>query len=124
MKFKKSIIIFIHAFIGWVLCGLTMAVGSSVTSMENTLIIHVVAVPIIFVIISWNYFKRFHYTSPLVTALIFLSFILVVDFFVVAMLIQKNFNMFKSFIGTWLPFIFIFVSTFATGYVSKKCAKN
>jgi hypothetical protein len=37
------------------------------------------------------------------------------DFFVVAMLINRSFEMFTSFLGTWLPFTLIFASTYFTG---------
>jgi hypothetical protein len=37
------------------------------------------------------------------------------DFFIVAMLINRNFEMFASLLGTWIPFALIFVSTFLTG---------
>jgi hypothetical protein len=43
------------------------------------------------------------------------------DFFVVAILIQRSLEMFASVLGTWIPVALIFLSTYLTGlYVSKK----
>ncbi len=64
---------------------------------------------------SLLYFRRFHYTAPLQTALLFLGFVVFMDVFVVALLIQKSFEMFTSLLGTWIPFALIFLSTYLTG---------
>jgi hypothetical protein len=37
------------------------------------------------------------------------------DFFVVATLILRSFEMFTSLLGTWIPFTLIFTSTWLTG---------
>lgn len=121
MGIRKVIIILIHAFIIWAICAATMGIGMAVTSVENTLIIHVIAAPIISVIMSLIYFKKFNYTTPLQTAILFLSFVFFMDAFVVALLILKSFEMFASFLGTWIPFALIFLSTYLTGlYVRKR----
>lgn len=117
MTIKKLAIILFHAFIGWVLCAATIYVGRSVTSMQTTLIIHVIAAPIYFVILSWIYFTRFNYTRPLQTALIFMGFIITGDFFVFALLINRSLAMFASLLGTWIPFALIFAFTYLTGWI-------
>ncbi len=117
MNAKKLGVILLHAFIGWILCAATIYIGKSVTSMQTTLVIHAIAAPIYFILLSWFYFTRFHYTSPLVTALIFLGFIVTGDFFVFALLINRSLEMFASLIGTWIPFALIFASTYLTGWI-------
>ena len=117
---KRTFIIFLHAFVGWAICGAIIGIGFSLTTESNTLIIHACAVPIVFGVIAWNYFRRFHYTSPFITACIFLGFIAGTDFFLVALLIQKSFVMFSSIIGTWIPFLSIFLSTYLAGIFTKK----
>ena len=92
-----------------------MGIGMAVTSLQTTLILHAIGGPIGFIIISLFYFKKFDYTSPLQTAILFVAFVVFVDFFGVALLIEKNFAMFKSVIGTWLPFSLIFLATYFTG---------
>ena len=115
MTFKKTIIVLAHAFIGWVLCAATMGIGMSLTSLNNALIIHAIAAPVFFAGISLIYFRKFNYTTPLQTAFIFIAFVVAMDFFVVAMLINRSFEMFTSLLGTWIPFTLIFISTYLTG---------
>ncbi len=114
---KKALILFIFAFIGWGLCGAIIGIGRQTTSMQNTLILHAIGVPIIFTGLSLIYFRLFNYTSSLLTAVIFLCFAIGMDFFVVAMLIEKSAAMFTSVLGVWIPFGLIFASTYLTGYL-------
>ena len=114
---KSLIIILIHAFIGWALCGAVMGIGMQVTSMERTLIIHAIGAPIFFGIVSLIYFRKFNFTTPFQTAIIFLVFVIFMDFFIVALLIEKSLEMFKSILGVWLPFTLIFISTYLTGLI-------
>jgi len=106
------VVILVFAFIGWAACGATMGVGMALTSIDATLIIHAIGAPIYFIILSLIYFKKFNYTKPIATAALFISFVIIVDFFLIALIINKSLDMFRSFLGTWLPFILIFVSTF------------
>ena len=115
MDLKKVLIILAHAFVGWALCGATMVIGMATMSIEDALIIHAIGAPIYFTILSLVYFNKFNYTSPVLTALIFVGFVIVVDFFVVALLINRSLDMFASLLGTWIPFALIFTSTYLTG---------
>jgi hypothetical protein len=115
MNIGKIIIIFVHAFIGWALCAATISIGMAITSTENALIIHAIGAPVFFTVVSLVYFRKFNYTTPFQTAIIFLGFVITVDFFVVALLINRSMNMFASLLGTWIPFALIFISTFVTG---------
>ncbi len=117
---SRSIVILAHAFAGWALCGAIIGIGREITSLENTLIIHAIGAPIIFAAISLNYFKKFSYTNPLQTAVIFVSFVIFMDFFIIALMVEKSFDMFKSILGTWIPFILIMLSTYLTGIYSLK----
>ena len=117
----KSVVILLHGFIIWSLCGVVMGVGMSTTSLKNALIIHAIAAPIIAILISAIYFKKFNYTTALQTAIIFVAIAIILDIFIVSMLINKSFEMFESFLGTWLVFILIFIATYLTGkYIRKK----
>lgn len=113
-------IILIHAFIGWVICAAIMGIGMQVFILHTTLVIHAIGGPLAFAIISFHYFKRFGYTTPLQTAMIFIGFIVFMDFFLVALVIEKSLAMFQSVLGTWLPFVLIFLATFFTGLMTKK----
>jgi len=103
------------AFIGWIACGATMGIGMALTTLDITLIIHAIGAPIYFIILSFLYFRKLNYTSPIVTAIIFLGLVILIDFFFVALVINRSLDMFHSFLGTWLPFILIFLATFITG---------
>jgi len=117
MNVKKALIILIHAFVGWALCGATIGIGRAVTSMSATLVIHVIAAPIIFALLSFIYFKKFGYTGPLMTAIIFVVFVIGMDAGLVAPVFEKSYEMFRSLIGTWIPFVLIFISTYLTGHL-------
>jgi hypothetical protein len=120
MNIRKFITILIHAFVGWAVCAATMGIGMTATSLQNTLIAHAIGAPIYFALVSLLYFKKFNYTTPLQTAMIFIGFVMVVDFFVVALLINRSLEMFASLLGTWIPFALIFASTYLTGlYIVK-----
>lgn len=123
MNMKKIVIIFVHVFIGWVLCAATMGIGMATMTLKKTLIVHAIGSPIFFAVISLNFFRKFNYTTPLQTAMIFVDFVIAVDFFVVALLINRSLEMFVSLIGTWIPFALIFASTYLTGISVLKNAK-
>lgn len=107
----------LFAFIGWSLCGAVMGIGTQITNLDNTLIIHLIAAPVIFIVLSIIYFKSADSFNVLAVARFFTLFVILVDFFVVALLIEKNFDMFESAVGTWIPFILIYFSTYITGNV-------
>lgn len=115
MNARKLITILVHAFVGWALCAATMGIGIAVTTVENALIFHAIGAPVFFSIVSSIYYRRFNYTTPVLTAAIFTGFVMVVDFFVVALLINRSLEMFASVLGTWVPFALIFASSYLTG---------
>ena len=117
-KTKHLIIPILLGLLGWALCGAIMFIGMAVTDIQTTLIIHAIGAPIIFVLISWLYFKRYNYTTPIQTAILFIGVVIFMDFFLVALLINKSLDMFQSPIGTWIPFGLIFLSTYLTGRFS------
>lgn len=115
MNTRKVLIILAHAFVGWALCTASMMIGMATMSIDSALIVHAIGAPIFFTVVSLVYFNRFNYTSPLRTALIFVSFVIVVDFFLIALIINRSLEMFASPLGTWIPFALIFTSTYVTG---------
>ena len=115
MNTRKLITILAHAFTGWALCFATMGIGMATTSLDNALIIHAVAAPIIFGVVAWIYYSKFDYTTPLLTALIFVGFVIAADFFIVALVINRSLAMFASLLGAWIPFSLIFLSTYLVG---------
>ena len=115
LNLSRVVTILALGLVGWALCGAIMFVGMTVTSLQTTLIVHAIAAPIIFAAISWFYFTRLDYTSPLSTAIAFLLIVMAMDFFLVALVINRSLEMFQSLLGTWVPFALIFLSKCFTG---------
>ena len=124
MNTRKVLIILAHAFVGWALCTASMLIGMATMSIEGALIVHAIAAPVIATIVSLVYFNKFNYTSPLTTALIFVSFVIVVDFFLIALIINRSLEMFASPLGTWIPFALIFAATYVTGTLVNRSAQQ
>jgi len=114
---RQILAIGVFGLVGWALCGAIMFIGMEVTSMQTTLMVHAVGAPVIFAIISWIYFTRFHYTTPLQTAFIFLGIVMFMDFFLVALVINQSLDMFQDPLGTWIPFALLFFATYLTGLI-------
>lgn len=111
----RYIPVIIFGLVGQLGCWGLMIGGQAITTLDNALIIHALGAPIVFGVLSYIYFKKFNITSPLQTAFIFVAIVVLLDFFVVALLINRNFEMFFSPIGTWIPFTLIFSSTYLIG---------
>ncbi len=116
----KLVTIFVHAFAGWALCAATMGIGLATMSLQNALIVHAIGAPIFFTGVSLLYFKKFNYTKPFQTALMFVGFVIAMDFLVVALLITRSLEMFASLLGTWIPFALIFTATYVTGIYTRR----
>jgi hypothetical protein len=114
-QIKRFGVVLGFALIAQMLCWAIMVIGQMVTSMENTLIAHAIGAPIIAIVVSSIYYHKFNYTTPLQTALVFVSVVILMDVFIVALLIEKSFEMFTSPIGTWIPISSIFLATYLTG---------
>lgn len=117
--FAKSAIITGYALIGWLYCAALIGIGRQFMSLHATLILHAIGAPLGFSLVSFLYFKRFAFTSPLQTAFLFLGIVVTMDVFVVALLLEKSFAIFTSIISTWLPFALIFSATYLTGTLTK-----
>jgi len=112
---RHAAVIVAFAVVGWALCAASIGIGFVVMTQTMALIVHAIVAPVVFAGLSWVYFTRFAYTTPLVTATLFLAVVGALDLLVVAFLILRSFAMFGSFLGTWLPFLLIFTATWATG---------
>ena len=97
-----------------------MGIGMAVTSLDAALSIHLAAAPLFAAVVSYAYFRRWGYTGALVTALVVIGVIVLLDFFLVALAINRSLDMFRSARGTWLPFLLIFAATLATGVATRR----
>ncbi len=100
----------------WAFCGALIALGQQFWSMDTTLIAHAIGAPVIAAFFSWLYFRYYHFTSVLVTAVAFVAVSLAIDFAIVAPFFERSYAMFASVLGVWLPELLIFAATYLTGW--------
>ena len=112
---KQIAVIAVFGLVGWALCGAIMFIGMATIDLQTTLILHAVGAPIIFSLLSWFCFRRFHYTSAIQTGVLFFLVVISLDFSLVALVINKSLDVFRDPLGTWIPFGLIFLSTYLTG---------
>lgn len=116
---RKTVInfftIMLHAFAAWALSGAVLGVTLELTSPTCALVIHAICAPVIFGVVSLYYFMNFAYTTPLQTSILFVSFVVFMDFFVVGLFFKPVFAMLATLMGLWIPLALIFASTFLVG---------
>ncbi len=109
------VIVLAHALVGWAVCGAIMGIARKRTTIERALVIHAIGAPVAFGLLSVLYFGVFGHCSPLGAAATFVGVVIAMDAGVVAPFLEKSFDMFKSPLGTWVPFGLIFVTTYLVG---------
>ena len=110
MNSRKTAIILAHVFIGWALERVMGAITTWTSSFFYTL-----GAVLIFVVVSWIYFKKFNYTTPWLTGIVFTGIIMAANFFEVAFLNNRFLELYASLPQTWLRFALIFVAIYLTG---------
>ena len=120
MKPTTVLVLVLHAFVIWLGCGLTVAIGRGTLGLDATLQLHAIVAPALAVLVSLVYFSRFGATSLLATAAFFVSFIAIMDATLVALVFERSYAMFANVLGTWVPFLLIFVATYLTGALVRK----
>ena len=115
---KRTLFFLLFAFIGWAVCGGMVMGGRLIMSMQTTLIVHAIGAPVVFGILAYIYHRLAPGTSVIGLAAMFLGFIVFMDIFVVALLIEKSFAMFLSPLGTWIPWTLIIISVWWIGNLS------
>ena len=123
MSMRQFFVTLGHGAVGWILCAASMFIGMATTTMDTTLIIHAIGAPVFFTGISWVYARFFNYATPLKTALIFVLFVIGIDFFLVALIINQSLDMFTNPLGTWIPFALIFTSSYFTLTYARRAGK-
>jgi hypothetical protein len=118
------VIIAAHALVAYVFCGAIVFIGRQFWTMETTLIVHAIGVPVVYFFVSLIYFTYFSYTTPLQTAAIFTLSAILLDVIIVATIIERSYDMFGSLIGTWIPFGSMFLTTYLVGILITKRKAN
>jgi hypothetical protein len=99
----------------WALCGAVIAVGRRIWSLDTTLYVHLAAAPVIAFLMTLVHAALAPDFGPLLRAIALTSLVIVLDAVVVAPIFERSYAMFRSFIGTWLPFAAIFLASWAAG---------
>ena len=105
----------LFGLIGWVLTELAFYIGKPMVGNYLAILIHFVLSPLIFIILSYIYFRYINMTGSLITAAIIAAILILLDLTVVALFIEKSYWMFFNVMATWMPFLLIFLSVFLTG---------
>jgi menaquinone-dependent protoporphyrinogen oxidase len=104
-----------YAVAGWALCAATMAAFVPLAGIGTALLAHGIAAPLFFTALAWSYFRVPGARDPLPTAVAWIAIVALLDLLVVAGLVERSFDMFRSVGGTWLPFALIFLVTWVVG---------
>jgi hypothetical protein len=101
----------------WGACGAVIAVGRRIWTLDTTLKIHLVAAPILSFVLSAVHRLCAPGFDPALRALAITTLVVFLDAVVVAPIFERSFAMFRSLIGTWIPFAAIFLASLAAGIV-------
>ena len=115
MDVKNWLTVLVHALVVWAICGAIMFIGMATTTMSVTLTVHAIAAPLASGHMALRYHRKHRHFPPIWVAAFFVGTALFVDFFLVAMVIERSFEMFASFTGLWLPMILIFIAAYLAG---------
>ncbi|MFW9909806.1 MAG: hypothetical protein ACFFEF_14650 [Candidatus Thorarchaeota archaeon] len=115
MEIKEALILLVNAIIIYFVCFAVMGLSMATLPIDTALVAHAVAAPFVSAIFSYIYYKKFNYSSPLITAIVIVATVILLDFFLTATIILQDYAMFYSLIGTWIPFALIFIAALIVG---------
>ena len=99
----------------WGACGTVMAVGRRLWSLDKTLRVHLIAAPTFGFLVSAVHKLLAPQFGALPRAAAITGVVVTLDVLVVAPLFERSYAMFRSAIGTWLPFLAILLASWAAG---------
>jgi hypothetical protein len=106
------------ALVLWGACGATMAMGRKALSLNTTLRVHLAVAPIVAFLVSAVHKLLAPEFDPMLRAAVMTSVVVILDAAVVAPLFERSYAMFRSSIGTWIPFASIFLSSWTAGILA------
>ena len=99
----------------WGACGAVIAVGRRVWTLQTTLRAHLIAAPILAFLVAAVHTRLAADLDPWLRALVLTGLVAFLDVAVVAPVFERSYAMFRSLIGTWIPFAAIFLASLAAG---------
>ena len=106
------------ALVLWGACGGVIAVGRRLWSLDTTLRIHLIAAPTIAFLVAAAHKGLAPGFDPLLRAAAITVIVMLLDALVVAPFFERSYAMFRSLVGTWLPFVAIFAASWAAGVLA------
>ena len=103
------------ALLLWGACGAVMAVGRRLWTLPTALRVHLAAAPTMGFALSIAHARIDPACGALMRATVVTGLIVALDALVVAPLFERSYDMFRSLIGTWIPFALIFLASWAAG---------
>jgi hypothetical protein len=103
------------ALVLWGACGAVMAVGRRLFGLDKALRIHLVAAPVVAFAVSAMHALVAPEFGVALRATAITGIVFVLDLLVVAPIFERSYDMFRSPIGTWVPFALIFAASLAAG---------
>ena len=103
------------ALVLWGAYGAIIAIGRRLWSLDTTLRVHLIAAAIIAFLVAAAHKELVPEFDPLLRAAAITIIVMFLDTAVVAPLFERSCAMFRSVIGTWLPFVAIFAAAWAAG---------
>jgi len=101
----------------WGGCGAVIGVGRKIWTLDTTLKVHLVAAALLAFAVAAVHAIVVPGFDPVLRALVLTGLIVALDAGIVAPLFEKSYAMFRSPIGTWIPFAAIFLASWAAGFV-------
>ena len=107
----RTLVLVAFALVAWGLCGATIGVARGLMPMGSALIVHAVAAPVIAGSLAYVYARWLAGPRPRVIGAVFLGVVVVMDAGLVAPFVEQSWDMFRSPMGTWIPFALIFLAS-------------
>lgn len=103
------------AVVVWGLCGAVMGLGRKLWSVGTAIAIHLPAAPVFAFVAAALHAAFFPNFDPLTRGSVIIGVVILLDLVVVAPLMERSFEMFRSLVGTWIPFVLIFLAAWIAG---------
>ena len=107
------------ALLVWGACGAVISAGRKRWSQETTLRVHLVAAPIFAFLAAALHAALAPAFDPLLRAAALVGIIVALDALVIAPFAERSYAMFRSLMGTWLPFLAMFAAAWLAGLLRR-----
>lgn len=101
----------------WGACGGVMSMGRRLWTLDTALRVHLIVAPIIAFLVATLHKVLVPSFDTTLRAAVMTGLVIVLDAALVAPIFERSYAMFRSIIGTWLPFAAIFLASWAAGAV-------